>query len=888
MAVTSFHQWGSLNDTRAYPLDDIATLRDNNGIRLPESLIADLQLWWPMSYGTRAYISAIGVTPALLSAVFVATNIGVNDLSAAQISSSSSMSGSLVTPLAAVSVTRPHDAYRSYEVTPLQEGVGGWVAFGNGSQRFPFETGQATELSWRFSDPRGSLLLPRVAVAYPDIPISSLGKSGWDTSLRGIVGLEAGADLEIVEGWRYIDGVYTRCAVIRLIDTPIADLYEVYAGQCGNRPENKNCGPEPIRSIGGVVPDCAGNVTIVFDTDLVDAVADDAPGLLLTTPLGTENVCGKVLQEDFDVVPLDPEDPYPDPIPAAPVELSSSSLSSSSAVPEVMVSSSSFGGPITWKTVIADNFERPFRPWSARYFDGSVWQDLPYDEVACGPAWRNWNNIGNEHIDDFIVENSASYAANPYRVTLDASEESWWYINDKVPRHGVNDDVKVSCVLDAGGIVSSSESDFGIFARWYVDPTDPTKDNGYLLRFVYNLISPNVNLYLFRIVDGVESLVDNGSITYSGISYISLELMDAHYAVYYAQEGQRAFASTLVFSGTDASPVFSPNGEGHCGIYNKVGTYIGGETAQFMEFEVAVPDFTSSIESDPCRFPDRMIEDDWFAANGYGYANPFTNERDVRAFIYNDDSLVAQKLYVACPVQLLSSSSSNLSNLQNSSSSSSSAIAVNTWSQGYVGLVAENTWVYGRNRCQSSSVNEYWLATAFQLQSTMGGNPAVALTFGNQASEQFFYAGIRLNDNHWIVGEHHKSGILHVRGWENNVNTLASALDTSAWHRIICHVKEYVSGSSVRHEVSLWLDHAYTLASDERTFTIDFASPDLRILVPLSAPTFTDGAPGFMARNAHVRFTDFAIDATQWDGGTGQPTSDLVLPGNLENLFPDQ
>jgi hypothetical protein len=43
------------------------------------------------------------------------------------------------------------------------------------------------------------------------------------------------------------------------------NVFETYAGPCAGRPESYTCGdPQPIENIGGVIPDCCGNITMVF------------------------------------------------------------------------------------------------------------------------------------------------------------------------------------------------------------------------------------------------------------------------------------------------------------------------------------------------------------------------------------------------------------------------------------------------------------------------------------------------------------------------------------------------------------------------------------------------------------------------------------------------
>lgn len=253
--------WFNLNEERPYPVDDSATLADDAGKQMPTHILVDLSLSFPRSAGQYVYVSAVAVGPGQVSLVFLA----VEDIGS-----------TTPVPIAVVSLPRPVDRFRQYPLESMYPGVGGWVVLGGGVD-------EAIPYYGKFSLATQSLISPRAARWYPDLPVTSVGKF-YGEKLTGLVSLVGGSDIEIVKECREIPGqpveIYdpSYCGtdelgtkvreviVFRLKDKlggKERNVFDAYRGRCGNRPESRTCDdPQPIEFIGPVPPDCCGNIFI--------------------------------------------------------------------------------------------------------------------------------------------------------------------------------------------------------------------------------------------------------------------------------------------------------------------------------------------------------------------------------------------------------------------------------------------------------------------------------------------------------------------------------------------------------------------------------------------------------------------------------------------------
>lgn len=312
------HTSGNLNEIRAYPFADTASRISRSGVKLDELIITDAHIWWPSIYGQYAFLSSITVSRSLVTAT-----IATYDDNSLQI-----------TPVAIVHTTRPYTAYKPVQLTALIAGVGGWLSFG----RIP--DGWTDTRTFTFDNYEDSLLLPRLAQSYDVFPVTSVSKLNTDFKFTGNVSFLAGSALTITEETRLIDGADRRCIVFSLDPRQLPDLYQIYSGPCGNRPESNTCVNTAIKTINGVEPDANGLVYLqIIDTGTVvgnvKTVGGENKGIVLSTPVESRDLC----LQPSDTIP-EYEDPC-NPVVIPPEPSGSSSSSSTQGEPYTPGSSSS-------------------------------------------------------------------------------------------------------------------------------------------------------------------------------------------------------------------------------------------------------------------------------------------------------------------------------------------------------------------------------------------------------------------------------------------------------------------------------------------------------------------------------------------------------------------
>ena len=228
-------QWYNMQSVRAYPLDDIATCIDDNGLELADDIIVDCNIRFPGAQTLRAMLTAVTVTPTLVTALV------------------SDASGNL---LASVNILQPVASGQIVAVTPIANGVGGWLVFGPGVE---------TTQTYRFSSSSQSLLLARCACAYAMPNVLSISKADQTALLTGVVNLKAGTDIEIDAETVLVDEKLHTVLAIGLTASNLQNTLKQYNSVCEPRPERGNCGKLGVQSINSVTPDCAGNINIIFE-----------------------------------------------------------------------------------------------------------------------------------------------------------------------------------------------------------------------------------------------------------------------------------------------------------------------------------------------------------------------------------------------------------------------------------------------------------------------------------------------------------------------------------------------------------------------------------------------------------------------------------------------
>lgn len=235
--------WYDLQEGRRYPLDDLSTGIDDAGEPIADNIIVDCHLRFPESYGSRAFISAITVSDNLVSVIISAA--------------SAADAAAVFKPIAAVSIAKPVQLGTNQPVQPLMRGVAGWVAFGSGI---------GEKFQGRYSSPIQTVISPRCARPYRDLPIPTLGKINLESALSGVVKIlgrtPVTATYEIVE----VDTQQVPAIVFRLTGDLVAyNPLKEYGGPCKGRPESGTCAKPGLQNINGVQPDCDGNIQISAD-----------------------------------------------------------------------------------------------------------------------------------------------------------------------------------------------------------------------------------------------------------------------------------------------------------------------------------------------------------------------------------------------------------------------------------------------------------------------------------------------------------------------------------------------------------------------------------------------------------------------------------------------
>lgn len=268
--------WYTLNGTRRYPVDDGCTGEGDGGENLPNNLVVDASVRLPSTLGTGVAISSVVVSGSLVSVTLVAV------AHPPVVPAGESAGATAFVPLGAVSVRAPVQQGRPYPITPMADGVGGWLVFGEGVQ---------SRFNARFSTPRQAGLNPKTCRFYRPLPVPSIAKLNSAVRLEGVVTVKAGPDVEILGADRTVDGVPVRAMVVRLKQDTPQNLFDKYRGPCSGRPESNTCDRPAAEYINTVGPDCNGNLTIKFPSPLRATPLAGGGGLVLDYPYGLIDAC---------------------------------------------------------------------------------------------------------------------------------------------------------------------------------------------------------------------------------------------------------------------------------------------------------------------------------------------------------------------------------------------------------------------------------------------------------------------------------------------------------------------------------------------------------------------------------------------------------------------
>lgn len=345
----------NLNSTRSYPLADDATGTADDSRRLPNDIIVDCALRFPVEAGKYAYIGGVTVTARLVTVLIMASD----DLDA---------EGSFV-PLASITLQKPVKPFVHYPLAARYPGVGGFIVFQNTDVPF----------AGRFSSPRQGLLLPKCARHDHNLPIPNMRKLGRDIGLTDLITLRAGTDIEIVRETLTIDDVDQEAIVIRLTDVPGRNVLAEYIGPCGHRPESNNCDKQGIQTINEAVPDCDGNITIVFEGMQSAPFEDDGNGVTLDQVVGIDDVCAAQA-----LIHVTPQDTCGD---TGSDSVDVPSDSDTSSISEFVSSTSTACGALPW----CENFDLETAEFFVVKSGIFVFETADSPEESCDAAVENFS-----------------------------------------------------------------------------------------------------------------------------------------------------------------------------------------------------------------------------------------------------------------------------------------------------------------------------------------------------------------------------------------------------------------------------------------------------------------------------------------------------------------
>ncbi len=268
MAI-QYREWNNLNSERNYPLTDSATMIANNGVRLPSNILSDLNIVYPNTY-INPHIAAVGITNNIASAVIAARIGGVTH------------------PLAVATEVGAAPSV-NYKLTPLVNGVAGWITFGLGII-------DADNLSLGFSDIDACPILPRLARSYLISGVNSIKLAGSYHNYYGTVEFdgEPGSIL-VMRGIREINGIERECILIGRNPEDTRD-YTRREGEISS-----------ILFMNGVSPDVDGNIDIIVEEPLVARNLVGDGGFTLDLAIGTSDIEDGLPDEDGNI-PNSPED----------------------------------------------------------------------------------------------------------------------------------------------------------------------------------------------------------------------------------------------------------------------------------------------------------------------------------------------------------------------------------------------------------------------------------------------------------------------------------------------------------------------------------------------------------------------------------------------------
>jgi len=214
--------WYNENEGRAYPLREDSPRVDVLGRKLPDDVIADIGLVVPDDITEDIFLSALSVSPKLVSLVIGTPEEG----------------------LLIGTYSRPVSAYAPLPLLGIADNVSGYVVFGHGIS--------GAVANYRFSTKESTPFAIKALHTFDALPVKFIGKLGAAAVLRGIIKIEVNANVEVS-----YDGIGN--AIVFSLAESVRDEF---VGPCARADAIAGCGVPPLRSINGVCAAAGGAITI--------------------------------------------------------------------------------------------------------------------------------------------------------------------------------------------------------------------------------------------------------------------------------------------------------------------------------------------------------------------------------------------------------------------------------------------------------------------------------------------------------------------------------------------------------------------------------------------------------------------------------------------------
>ena len=212
-------EWLNENEGRSYPFVNAGRYG------IPDEVVVDLVVSGPAEILEGAYLSSLVVRSSLVS-----------------LSIGSPNGGFVVFTMAGP------EPYRPYGMTPVRDGIGGYVTFGLGLSG-------DLQLDLRNMSVDPIVVDPGCLRPANDRVVKSVGKYGVRNvdALRGVVNLVVSPNMTLAHAGNVIS--------IGLND----EARREFVAKCDKRAIFNECGAPPIRKINGVGPDEDGKLTLEFN-----------------------------------------------------------------------------------------------------------------------------------------------------------------------------------------------------------------------------------------------------------------------------------------------------------------------------------------------------------------------------------------------------------------------------------------------------------------------------------------------------------------------------------------------------------------------------------------------------------------------------------------------